>query len=403
MIFGLLRIKMFLKKCMENKKVKICCVVSVDITLKFMLFGQLKFLRDQGYDVSAICSPGKWVKDIEQEGIRVKTMVIKRKMSPIADLVFLVKMFFYFNKEKFDIVQTHTPKPEIYGQIAAKLAGVPIIIDTLHGFDLSADVPFIGRKVFGFLQKIASKYSSLIFSVSEAVIKSALEGNICQPNLLKYLGRDIDTNRFNPENFSKEFVIKKKKQLGINPFGKVVGIVARMVEEKGYLELFEAFGSVIASFPDAILLIIGQSEPTKRDAIDPEVVKKYNIQNSVIFLGEKSDIEEIYCVMDIFVLPTHREGIGASILEASAMRIPVIATNTGGCPEAINDGETGILVPLKNPKELARAIIALLGNPEKMQKLGMAGRCKILEEFDSGIVFNRLKTEYQRLVNEKLN
>ena len=196
---------------MENRKIKICYVASVDITLRFILFNHMKFLKGQGYDVSAVCSKGKWLKDVENEGIKIKTIEIKRKISLLSDLVALFKLYFYFKKEKFDIVHTHTPKPEIYGQIAAKLAGVPIIINTLHGVGLPAGVSFFGKKIFYFLEKIAVKCSDLIFSISNAVIKAAVKKNICQPRLLKYLGRDIDTERFNPDKFSESFIARKKK------------------------------------------------------------------------------------------------------------------------------------------------------------------------------------------------
>jgi len=365
------------------------------------LFNQLKFLASQGYDISAVCSQGKWLKDVEAAGIKVKTIKLKRKISPFSDLVAFFKLYFYFRKEKFDIVHTHTPKPEIYGQIAAKLAGVPIIINTLHGLDLPADVSFLGT-IFVILEKIAGRCSDLVFSISKAVIKTAAEKKTCDPHLLKYLGRDIDTDKFNPKRFSKGFILNKKRELGIGPDKKVIGIVARLVAEKGYLDLFTAFKSVIAKFPNAVLMIVGQEEPEKKNAIKIGIVKNYGIENNTIFLGERTNAEELYSLMDIFVLPSHREGLGAAILEASAMEKPAIATNTGGCPEAISNGKTGLLVPLKNPEKLSQAIIYLLSNQKKAKKMGILGRQKILKEFNEKLIFDRLETEYQRLIKEKL-
>lgn len=387
----------------EIKKIKVCCVVSVDITLKFMLFNQLKFLQRQGYEVSAVCSPGKWIKDIEEHGIKVKIIRFKRRLfSPRADITALFHLFSYFKKEKFDIVHTHTIKPEFYGQIAAKLSGVPIVINTIHGLDFGEETSLFKKWLFIFLEMIAAKCSDTIFTVSKSVIETAIKEKICRQSLLKYLGRDIDTGRFDPKRFSEEFIINKKKQFRINPNKRVVGIVARLVEEKGYLELFESFKQVLLKFPDTQLLIIGPEEPEKKDRIDFEVIKKYNIDKNVVLLGERSDVDEIYPLMDIFVLPTHREGVGASILEASAMARPVIATNTGGCPEAVANGKSGILVSLKNPGKITEAIIYLFENPEIARQMGIAGREKIIKEFNKEIIFNRLKKEYQRLINEKL-
>lgn len=391
---------------MENtprKKIKVCCVVSVDMTLKFMLFSQLKFLRSQGYEVHAVCSPGKWVKDIEKEGIKVKTIKITRKMiSPVSDLMAFLKLFFYFKKEKFDIIHVHTPKAEIYGQFAAYLAGVPIILNTLHGFDLPAGVPIWERKLFMCLERIVGKCSSLVFSISYDIIKKVKKHKIFPPDIIKYLGRDIDTERFDPKRFSGKFIKAKKKELNIADDKKVIGIVARMVAEKGYIELFEAFSNVILKFPNAVIVVIGQQEPDKKDAIKSGVVKQYGIENNVIFLGERKDTEELYPLMDIFVLPTHREGLGAVILEASGMEIPVIATNEGGCPEAVEDGRTGILVPVKDVKSLAKAITFLLENPHKAREMGKNGRKKIVKEFNKNIVLERLKYYYEMIIEKKL-
>lgn len=384
-----------------DKKIKICHVTSIDFTLKFMLQNKLRFLKNQGYEVYAVCSPGKWIKDIESHGIKVKTTTIKRKIAIISDLILFWKLFFFFKKEKFHIVHTHTLKPEFWAQIAAKLAGVPIIVNTIHGF-IFGEKSSLKQRFFIFLQRIAARYSDVIFSVSKAMINIAIEKKVYKPHLLRYLGRDIDTNRFNASRFSKEFILNKKKQLGIEPNKKIIGIVARLVQEKGYLELFQAFRKVLDKFPNTLLLIVGPGEPEKRDAIDPKIVKRYNIQNNVIFLGERTDVDEIYSLIDIFVLPTHREGVGASILEASSMEKPVIVSKIGGCPEAVEHEKTGILIPLKDVEKLYQAIIYLFNNPEKAREMGTLGRRKILKEFNQALIFDRMKTEYERLIKEKL-
>ena len=386
-----------------NKKIKICYVVSVDITLRFILFNHLKFLRDEGYDVYAVCSPGKLLKDVEAEGIKVKTIVFKRKISPISDIIAFVKLYFYFRKKKFDIVHTHTLKPEFLGQIAAKLAGVPIIVNSFHGFNFAEDASQVKKKIFILIEKIAAQCSDLVFSISRKIVKNAVNEKICKKGKIKYLGDGINIFRFDPSKFSKEFILEKKKQLGIDPSKRVIGIVARLVAEKGYLDLFQAFKMVLFKYPETLLLVVGQEEPEKKDNIDPKIVKDYQVENSVLFLGERKDVEELYPLMDVFVLPTHREGLGIAFLEASAMKIPVIATNTGGCPEAVDDGKTGILIPVRDVKKLIEAIFYLFNNPEKAKELGQNGREKILREFDERLVFERIREEYQKLINEKLH
>jgi glycosyltransferase involved in cell wall biosynthesis len=386
----------------KNNKIKVCQIASIDMTLRFMLLNQLKFLKDEGYEVQAVCSSGKWIKEIEENGIKVKTIEIKRKISPISDLIALFQLLSFLKKEKFDIVHTHTPKASFLGQLAAKISGVPIIINTIHGFYFQKNSPRLKRKFFIFIEKIAALCSNLIFSVNKEDIETAIEEKICNPNLIKYLGDGIDLSRFNPERFSQEFIRDKKKKLDINPQKKIIGIIARLVREKGFLELFEAFKEVLKKFPNTLLLVIGPKEPEKKDAISPEIVKNYRIEKNVIFLGERTDVDEIYPLMDIFVLPSHREGLGLSLLEASAMKKPVVATNIRGCREAVDNNKTGILVSPKDPEKLAEALIYLLSNPEMAKEMGDRGRIKVIKEFDERLVFDRIKKEYQKLIQEKL-
>ena len=388
---------------MKGKKIKVCCVVSSGMTIKYMLKDQLKSLKEAGYDVYVVCSAKEWSEDIKKMGFSVKNITFKRKISPLADLAALFKLFFYFKKEKFDIVHVHTLKPEVYGQIAAKAAKVPIILNTLHGFDFADDDEGLKRKLFLFLERVGAKFSTKVFSISKKIIEVAIKEKIAPQEKFIYLGRDIDVDRFNPERFDKDFIEKKKKELKIGLDKKVIGIIARLVEEKGYIDLFKAMQIVLKDLADLLLLAIGPEEPEKKDGITSDVAKKYNLENNVIFLGARDDVQELYPLMDIFILPTHREGLGASILEAGAMGLPVIATNTGGCPEAVDDGKTGILVPVKAPQELAKAIIYILGNKKKAELMGLAAREKILKEFDKNIVCKRLVGEYDKMTKNKLS
>ena len=388
----------------SQNKIKICHLSSVDLTVKFILMNQLHFLQNEGYEISVVCSTGRWIKDIEKEGIKVKTIQFKRKIfSPISDLISFFKLLFYFRKEKFQIVHTHTLKPEFYGQIAAKLAGVPIIIHTNHGFYFHENSSWLRKKFFLFLEKTSGRCSDLIFSINKEDIETAINQKICTPEKIKYSGDGVDTNRFNPQRFSPDFIAQKKKELGIGGKNIVIGIVSRLVKEKGYVDLFKAFKNVVKTFPEAVLLVIGQEEKEKNDFFDLNFfARKHDLEKNVIFLDERTDVDELYSLMDIFVLPSHREGLGLVILEASAMEIPVVTTDIRGCREAVDNGKTGILVPVKNPEKLSEAIIYLIENPKIAKEMGERGRIRVVEEFNERLVFDRIKKEYQNLIKEKL-
>ena len=201
-------------KNFENR-IKICHVANSDIAVKILLLNQLKFLKKEGYEVYVVCSSGKWIKDIKNQGIKVKTINFKRKIDPIAHLITLFKLFFYFKKEKFKIIHTHNPVPGFLGQLAAKMAGVPIIINTVHGFYFHKNTTFFKRNLFIFIEKISALCSNLILSQNREDIKTAIKEKICKPNKIKFLGNGVDLDRFNPDIFSQEFIFQKKKELGI--------------------------------------------------------------------------------------------------------------------------------------------------------------------------------------------
>jgi len=372
------------------------------MAVRFLLFNQLKFLKELGYNVYAVCSSGSLIKDVEKQGIKVKTIDFNRGFNLFAHLIAFFKLFFYFKKEKFNIVHTHTPVPGFLGQSAAKMAGVPMIINTIHGFYFQERDSWLKRNFLISIEKIAAKCSNLIFSQNKEDIKTATKEKIYNSQKIKYLGNGIDVQKFNGKRFSKEFIDKKKRELNLNSNFKIIGIIGRLVKEKGYLELFEAFKEVLNRFPDIILLVIGPEEPKKKDKIKQNVVKNYGIGKNVLFLGQRTDIDELYPLFDIFVLPSHREGFPRTIIEALAMERPVLATDIRGCREIIESGKTGILIPLKNPEKIAEAIIYLFENPEKAKEMGRKGREKTKREFDEKIIFSRIKKEYQRLMKEKL-
>ena len=316
---------------MVQKSIKICHVANSDKAVKFLLLPQLEFLKSQGFDVCVVCSFSKWKKEIENCGIKIKDIKITRKITQFRDLLSLLQLFFYFKKEKFSVVHTHTPKAGLLGQLAAKAAGVPVVINTIHGI-------YSHNKFFILIEKIAAKCSDIIFSQNKEDIETLKKENIANEEKIKYLGNGVDLKKFNCKNFSAEFLFKKRKELGIYEDFLAVGIVARLVKEKGYLELFKALKRVLEIFPKTVLLVAGSLEPEKKDALDPREAEKCGIGANVKFLGERTDLDQIFPLMDIFVLPSYREGLPRSVLEAMAEERPIVATNIRGCKEEIDNG-----------------------------------------------------------------
>lgn len=385
-------------------KIKIAHITTIDISMRYLLLNQLRSIQQAGYEVIGVSSPGPEVSAIKAAGIRhIPVRMSRKPFTPLQDLKALWQLYRVIRRERFTIVHTHTPKAGIFGRLAAKAASVPIIIHTHHGFPAQEN-SIIGH-LFRILEKITARFSNLILSVNHEDIEVGIRNGTWPASKVKLCGEGgigIDINRFNPERIVvQELIIKKRAEVGLTDRVKVVGFAGRLVRDKGLLELLEAARVVYLQIPEVRFLIIGSTDSEKHDSLTPGVAQRYDVSNICYFLGMRQDMPELYALMDVFVLPSHREGFGLVLAEAAAMGVPVIATNIRGCREAVEHGHNGVLVPLGDVNALANAIIELLTDREKARRMGKEGRRMAIERFDERLVFEKVKAEYARLLSEK--
>lgn len=380
--------------------IKVTVVTGVDVTFKCLLPVQLDAMIKEGFEVSGICSQGPNFQMLRDKGISMYPITLKRSMSPFSDLVAFWKLYRYFKRKKPDIVHTHTPKPNLLGQVAAKFAGVPVIINTVHGFYFHKNMEPFARWFYIALEWIASKCSTMILSQNPEDIETAVELGICTREKIKFLGNGVDLNKFDPERFDDNFKKQKREKIGVPKDAIVVGIIGRLVKEKGYLELFEAFREITAERSNVWLVIIGPEEPEKADRISADAFKQYNIAERTRWLGSRDDVPELLACCDVYTLPSWREGFPRSAIEAAAMRLPIVATNIRGCRQVVENGKNGLLVPLKDSKELEKALLKLIGNPDLREQMGKAGYEKSQKEFNEQKVCEIILNTYKECLNK---
>jgi glycosyltransferase involved in cell wall biosynthesis len=385
------------------KPIKVVHITTIDGSLRYLLLNQLQSIQEAGYEVSAISAPGSHVPEVEKAGIRHLAVPFVRSSSlkPFADLIAFWHLYQTMRRERFTIVHTHTAKPDLYGQMAARLAGVPVVMSTLHGFYFHEHMRPMWRRFYIALSKLSARFSDVILSQNSEDIKTAAVEKICLPERIKFLGNGIDVVRFNRERLDPAVLDQTRQGLGLEPGTPVVGFVGRLVRDKGLLELFEAAKLVLQQHPHAKFLIVGPDNREKSDALSPETARDYGVADACIFTGRRHDMPELYALMDVFVLPSHREAFPRAPMEASAMGVPCVVTNVRGCREAVEDGRNGCLVPLGDSRALAEAISGLLRDQERARQMGLAGRQIALERFDEQHVFAKVKSEYVRLLQVK--
>lgn len=357
-------------------------LTTTDISLELLLGPQLSAFVDAGYEVIGVSAPGPFVPQIEARGIRhIPLANATRAMAPHKDLLAIGELTRLFRDLRSDIVHTHNPKPGLYGRIAARAARVPVVVNTVHGLYALPEDDWKKRAVVYSLERLASTCSDaeLVQNPEDLV---TLRRVLREPaSKLTLLGNGIDLSRFADWPDRDEVRAKVRAELGVDESNVVVGAVGRLVLEKGYVELFEAWERVSTQHPDAVLVVVGPSDDDKSDAMPADVMARARA-SGVRFLGMRDDVDELYLGMDLYVLASYREGFPRSAMEAAAAGLPIIATDIRGCRQVVDDGVTGRLVPVRSADGLERALEELLSDPDRRAGMSVAAADRARVEFD---------------------
>ena len=393
---------MFDRRMNLSRPLKVAHITLGDLGILF-LWPQLRALQSDGFEVHALCGDGPLVPTFQSEGIKFHLIEVERKISPLADLKLLWRLISIMRQERYTIVHTHTAKLELIGQLAARLARVPIVLYTNHGFYFRSRMSSLRRWFLINMARFAGLISDHILSQSSEDINTVLEQKIYRPDRISYLGNGINIALFYAGRFSPEQIRLKKQEIGVQEDHQVVGMIGRYVWEKGYREFFEAARFIASEKSKVSFLTVGTSLASERDPVDFSILRQLGIEDRVIVLKSRNDMPELYSVMDVVVLPSYREGFPRSLMEAAAMSRPVVATDIPGCRETVIDCYNGFLIPIKNNLALVEKIKCLLDDPALAARLGQNGRTLAEERFDESKVVERLRTCYRTLLRQKLS
>lgn len=353
---------------------------------------QLSYLKDKGgYDMHLITSPGERVQQFAaSEGATYFPLEIPRAIKPLQDLKNLWTIYRYMRKHKIELVIGHQSKGVLYGMLAGKLAGVKYRITLAHGV-LEDTMTGLKQKIFATENKICSMCATHVLCVSPSVMKRRVKLGIDKPGKQYLLGRGTCNGveamkKFNPQRVPAAVTEEIRRKYELTPDDFVVGFCGRLVRDKGVVELTGAIKQLHEQYPDKSVKLFVIGPPEKRDAIPEETISYLKESDQVVFTGrvDYAEIQNYYTVMDVFVLPSYREGFPTVVLEASAMELPMIASRSTGCIDSIVEHETGIYCDI-TPSSIAEAITFFFDR-EKGQRYGKAGRAFVLENFDHSII-----------------
>lgn len=370
---------------------------------------QLSFLKKHGaYEMHLICSPGNGhilYDFIEREGAVYYPLSIPRAIKPWQDIKNIWKIFRYMRKNNFDVVIGHQSKGVLYGMLAGRLAGIKYRIILAHGI-LEDTMMGMKQKLFVVENKLVTSCSTHVLCVSPSVMKRRIALGIDVPQKQFILGKGtcngVDTvNKFNPQLVSAYVRDDISAKYGLTNGDFVVGFCGRLVKDKGVTELSEAIKLLHEKYPEKQikLFVIGALE--KRDAIPDNIVHFLRDSSQVVFTGvvPYSEIQNYYTVMDVFVLPSYREGFPTVVLEASAMGLPIIVSRSTGCIDSIIEGVTGLYCDI-NASSIASAITTFF-DKEIANQYGAAARKFVVENFEHTIVRQQMLNFLNKVISDK--
>jgi glycosyltransferase involved in cell wall biosynthesis len=380
---------------------RIDVVHAVTASLSLVLLkGQLSYLRKAGFHPAALCSPGPEIAKVRaEESIPVVTVNMEREISPFRDLISLIRLWRALREVRPAICNAGTPKAGLLVGLAAYLSRIPCRVYTLRGLRLETTTG-LKRTILLITERIACGCAHRVICVSpslrQRVVKLGLVSGEKAVVLASGSSNGVDPSRFALTTEKLEKASHLRRTLGIGPGQPVIGFVGRFTRDKGVPELLAAFQLVREKVPDAVLLLVGSYEPG--DPVPPETRVALESEPNIVRVEFTANVDLYYLVMDIFALPTHREGFPNTVLEAQASERPVVTTRATGAIDSIEDGATGLLIPVGSSVALAEALKRLLTDRSLAVQFGQAGRRRVLREFARERVWSALADEYISLL-----
>jgi glycosyltransferase involved in cell wall biosynthesis len=307
----------------------------------------------------------------------VKTLPIPglvRRIDPIDDLRAFINLLKLIRRERPALVHTHSSKAGILGRLAAKLAGVPLIVHTPHGHVFYGHFGPLASKIFLVMEKIFDVITDRTIALTEGERNDYLNLAVSKAHKIDIIHSGVDIRRFTPGRTDRAAL---KKQLGINAHSFVVGTVGWLLPIKGPMHLLHAMIALWQKEIDSALIYVGKGD--LEDRLKAEALSR-GVSNRVIFLGWRSDVDDIMQLFDVFVLPSLNEGMGRVLVEAMAAAKPVVACNVGGIPDLVKHGFNGFLARPGDSRELSVYIEKLLGDELLRTDMGAQGR-KLAENY----------------------
>ncbi len=385
----------------QNMRRKILRVVTVPVSFRLLLTGQLEFIQSQGFEVHAVSADGPELAHYRNEGISVFTIPFTRTFTPFRDLFCLFKLVLYLLRVKPDIVHSHTPKAGLLAMMAAFVCRVPVRMHTVAGLPLM-EAKGVRKKILFMAEWITYFFAHRVYPNSRGLYQY-VNGHFSLFRFkLRMLGNGssngIDVSYFTSSPELEQQACSLRNQLGISSDQVIFGFIGRLVRDKGISELLSAFRYLSSKYENVILLLVGDLEQI-REPLPVEDVECIRNHEKIIFTGFQEDVRPWLLTMDVFVFPSYREGFPNALVQAACMERACVASSIIGCEEIIDHGRTGMLVPAKDASALSQAMEYFYLNPGIRKTHGAKARQDVVTRYSRQLLWDSLLKEYRSFLN----
>ena len=328
----------------------------------------------------------------------VRPLVVEelgREVSPLNDLAAVKRLYRLIRRERPQIVHTHMAKAGTAGRLAARLAGVPIVIHTYHGHVFHSYFSPARTAVFLNIERALARITDCIIAVGDRQRDELIGYRVAPPGKIVSVPLGLQIEAMLDVEAERG---RLRAELGLNGVHKLVGIVARLVPIKAHEVFLEAAARVRERVPETRFLIVGDGE--RRAELEARA-RALGLGEQVLFLGWRRDMRTVYADLDVVVLSSLNEGSPVAIIEAMAAGRPVVSTDVGGVGEVVADGQSGLLVPPRDPAALAEAVSGLLGDPLAGERMGRVARAAVYPKYSSARLIGDLERLYLDLARRK--
>ncbi len=382
---------------------KLIRITTVPMALKHLLAGQMRYMKENGFDVIMVSADGKEREDvIQNEGCTHVIIPMTRKITPIADLKSLWQLYRFIKKEKPDILHSHTPKAGLLAMLAAKYAGVKIRIHTIAGLRFMTSTG-ITKKILVMMEKLTASSATHVWPNSFSLLKYIRENKLVSESKLNVIAKGssngINLKRFSEENLNKEKLQQIREQLSFNPEYIYLLSVGRIVNDKGIDELLKVFSELYKENDKLKLILLGSFEE-ELDPISFESKSVLKNHPGIIHINWSNEVEYYMQFASLLIHPSHREGFPNVILQAGAMNCPVVCSIIEGNIDIVEHEKTGLLFKVKNEADLKEKLKFAISHPEQIKQYAVELRNKIENHFDQQIVHQAIRDKYFELINE---